>query len=101
RDPTTDVEGQPLPVRDEGADNDARLHRSVGADPADGPGVRAAPDRLEALEDLHRPDLRGTGDGTARERRGEQVERVATVGEGPGDGRDEMLDRGGALEATQ
>ena len=44
------------------------------------PGVRPAPDRLELLEELHRPDLRRAGDRAARERRREQVERVAAVG---------------------
>ena len=67
-DAAADVERQPPPVRDERPDEDARLHRPVRPDPAERAGVRPAPDRLEALEDLHRPDLRGAGDRAARER---------------------------------
>ena len=68
---------EPAPVGDEGPDQDARLHRAVRPDPAERTRVRAAPDRFEPLEDLHRPDLRSAGDRPARERRGQQVERVA------------------------
>ena len=100
-DPAADVEGQAPPVGHERADHDARLHRAVGPDPADGAGVRAAADRLEPLEDLHRPDLRGAGDRAARERRREEVERVAALGEDAGHGRDEVLDGGRPLEPAQ
>ena len=65
------------------------------------PGVRAAPDRLELLEDLHRADLRRAGDRPAREGGGQQVERVAPGREPAGDRRDEVLDRGGPLEAAE
>ena len=61
-------------IRDEGPDQDARLHRAIGTDPAGRAGVRAAADRLEALQDLHRPDLRRAGDRAAGERRREEVE---------------------------
>ena len=81
-DAAADVEGQPPAVRHEGPDDDAGLHRAVRPDPADGAGVRAAPDGLETLEDLHRPDLRGARDGAARERRREQVEGVAARRQG-------------------
>ena len=64
-------------------------------------GVRAAADRLEPLEDLHRPDLRGAGDRAAGERRREQVERVAALGQDAGHGRDEVLDGGRPLEPAQ
>ena len=66
--PPTDMQGQATTVGDERADEDARLHRAVRPDPAEGARVRAATDRLQALEQLHRPDLRGAGDGPARER---------------------------------
>ena len=65
------------------------------------PGVRPAPDRLEPLEDLHRPDLRRAGDRAAGKRRGEQVERVAAVGQHAGHRRDEVLDGGRPLEPAQ
>ena len=77
RDAAADVQRQPPAVGDERPDEDARLHRAVGPDPAERAGVRAAPDRLEPLEDLHRADLRRAGDRAARERRGEEVEGVA------------------------
>ena len=92
---------QPSPVGDERADQDARLHRAVRPDPAERPGVRPAPDRLEALEDLHRPDLRRAGDRAAGEARGEQVERVAARRQPARHRRDEVLDGGGPLEPAQ
>ena len=100
-DPATDVERQPPTVRHERPDQDARLHRAVRPDPAERPGVRTAPHRLEPLEDLHRPDLRRAGDRAAGKRGREQVERVAAVGEDAGHGRDEMLDRRGPFEAAE
>ena len=77
------------------------LHRAVGPDPAERARVRAAADRLEPLEDLHRADLRRAGDRAAGERRGEQVEGVAAVGEDAGHRRDEVLDGGRPLEPAQ
>jgi hypothetical protein len=88
-------------IGDERANDDRRLHRAVGPDPAEGPGVRAAPDGLELLEDLHRPDLGCAGDRAARERCGEEVERVALLGEDAGDRRHEVLDGHGPLEPAQ
>ena len=100
-DPAADVERQAPAVGDERPDQDARLHRAVRPDPAERPGVRAAPDRLEALEDLHRPDLGGAGDRAARERGGEQVERVAPLVEPAGHRRHEMLDGCRPLEPAE
>ena len=81
RDAAADVEGQPPAVGHERPDEDARLHRAVGADPAERPRVRTAAHRLQLLEDLHRPDLGCAGDGAAGERRGQQVEGVPVLRE--------------------
>ena len=75
-DAAADVERQPLAVRDERPDEDRRAEPPVGPEPRHRAAVRAAPDRLEALDDLHRPDLGRAGDRAAGERRREEVEGV-------------------------
>ena len=100
-DAATDVERQPSTVGDERPDEDAsspsRRRRSSRAPPR----VRAAPDRLERLEDLHRPDLGRPVIEPPGKRRREEVERVAAGGEAPGHRRDEVLDRRRPLEPAQ
>src|SRR6185369_12847991 len=76
RDPAPDVERQPAPVGDERPDEDRGRHGAVRPDPAERPGVRPAPRRLELAQDLHRPDLRCARDRAAGERRPEEVERI-------------------------
>ena len=76
-------------------------HRAVGPEPAGDARVRPAPDGLEPLQQLHRPDLRGAGDRAAGERGREEVERVAAGREPAGHGADEVLHGGGPLEAAQ
>src|SRR5207249_2833124 len=101
RDAATDVEAQATAVCNERPDEDARRHRAIGADPAERSRVRPAPNRLEALEDLHRTELRGAADRAAGERGREQVEWIAPEREAAGHGRDEVLDGGGPLESAQ
>ena len=95
------MQGQAPAVGDERPDDDARLHRPVGPDPADGAGVRTAPDGLEPFEDLHRPDLGGAGDGATGKGRRQDVEGVAFRGQHAGHGGDEVLDRGGPFETAE
>ncbi len=55
---------------------------------------RAAPDRLEPLDVLHRRELRRAGDRASRERRIEDLGEADTGAQAPFDGRDEMRDAG-------
>ena len=64
------------------------------------PAVGTTTNRLQPLDELHRPDLRRAGDAPARKRGGEEVEGAGIRAELAGHGRDEVLDGGGALEAA-
>ena len=100
-DPAADVERQPLAVGDERPNEDARPHPPVGPEPQQRPAIWPAPDGLQPLDQLHRPDLRGARDAAAGEGGSEQVEGIGVGTEPAGDGRHEVLDGGRPLEPQQ
>ena len=100
-DPAADMQRQPLAVGHERPDQDARAHPPVRPEPQHRPAIRAAPDRLQPLDQLHRPQLGGTGDAAAGERGREDVEGVEAGPKPARDRRHEMLHRGRSLEAEQ
>ena len=63
-----------------------------GPEPAGRAGVRPAPDGLERLEDLHRPDLRRAGDRPAGKAAASRSNGSRPGREAPGHGRDQVLD---------
>ena len=75
------VQGQARAVGDEGPDEDRRAHRAVRSHPQGGARVGPATHRLQALDELHGPDLGRAGDRATGERRGQQVEWLAPGGE--------------------
>ena len=76
----------------------ARSQAPSGAEPAEGAGVGAAADRLELLDQLHRPHLRGAGHRAGGEGGGHEVESVAARGRA---GRSRSRRAGGPSGATR
>ena len=72
------------------ANRDARVGVSCEIRVADGASVDAALYRLQFVDEFHRADLGRAGDGPGREARREHVRRSPVVGDGAGDGRDEV-----------
>ena len=59
---------------------DTRIHaRCAPTDVADGAGVRAAPLRLQLVDDLHRAHFRGAADRPRGEAGAENIERVVAI----------------------
>src|SRR5688572_16668956 len=56
-----------LALHDQGPQRDAGVHIAGEVDVADGAGIRAAPLRLDLVDDLHGADLRGARDGPGGE----------------------------------
>src|SRR6185312_10838239 len=61
---------------DQRADGDRMIHVAARAEVPDRAAVEAAADRLQLIDDLHGPHLRGTDERACRECRGEQVEGI-------------------------
>src|SRR5207253_4810702 len=77
---------------DDGADVDRGVEVAVPGEVADGAAVAAALDRLELVDDLHRPHLRGAGQGAGGQGRAQHVYRAHPLFKPAGDLADDVED---------
>src|SRR4051794_5077025 len=88
-------------LADDGADADAGVEVARVAEVADRAAVRAALDRLELLDDLHRPDLRRAGQRPGGQRRAQRLDRADVGPQPPGDVGDDVDDVRVGLDAHE
>ena len=91
-DPGAGVDVGPAVLEDRAPDRDRRVEVAVVAEVADGAAVEAPPLPFRGGDELHRPDLRGAGEGAGREDGPERVEGVEVRPEPPLDVAHEMED---------
>ena len=68
-----------LAMADQAANGDVEVHLTLAAQVADAAAIQAAAHRLQLLDDLHRADLWGAGDGAPGEGAHQQVNGIAVV----------------------
>src|SRR6266571_8520741 len=73
------LEMDPAVLDDQGAYRDAQIHIAGEREVADRASIDFTPDRLQFVDDLHGPDLGGSGKSSGRERAPYQVEGVALL----------------------
>src|SRR5215212_1190335 len=79
-------------LADDGPDVDRGVEVAVPGEVADGAAVPPALDLLQLVDDLHRPHLRGAGEGAGWERRAQHVHRRDVLFEPAGDLADDVED---------
>ena len=84
--------------KDDCPQRDAGVHRPAEIDVADGAGIGTTAGRLELVDDLHGPDLRGPRDGAGREASAKRVEGRLVGEELPGDVARDVHDMAVALD---
>src|SRR5262245_56554348 len=90
------------PVRhDDRANGDAEVQVAGEVQISDGACVESAPRGLELLDDLHRTDLRRTGDRAGREARHQRIEPIAIVSQLAFDDRRQVHDMREPLETHE
>src|SRR5699024_4480422 len=86
---------------DGGADRDRHVHVAGEVDVPHGAAVDAAPHGFEPVDDPHGGGFRRPGEGAGRERRPGRVVGLDALTEVPGDGGDDVLDVGEALQVHE
>ena len=92
---------QPAVLDDDGADVDRGVEVAVPGEVADRAAVGAALDRLQLVDDLHRPHLRRPGQRPRRQRRAQHVHRADPLAQSARDLADDVEDVGVGLDDHQ